>query len=532
MNRPVSSETRAWRSLQIFNAYRLIQMLLLVVMVRFSIDTITRHPFDMRLLVVFVGCLHLALIAVGCLLSWRWKRHFHAQLSAQMAIDAICVTALMFGADGIKSSFGGILLVSVAGASLMVSKKYLAMFYAALATLAILVMELLSYFTFTLSEMVSFAQGGFLGLAFFGAAYAAYFSGNRLSLNEELAWRRGIALDDQVRISRRIMERMRDGVLVVDAGGYVVDHNPVALAILGRDPEQGKDFLATIDPDLARSYQEWQDGDGVGEVEIHRPDGVDIAVSFARTYCSSGVALAFLRDLHKLREQALQLKLASLGRLTASIAHEIRNPLSSIRHARDFLAEDTRDPGQQRLLRIIDDNVLRLDRIVQDVLVLGRQQSTEQREIVLADFLADFIQEVGARENLPAGMIACEAPEDARLRFNPGQFHQVLWNLVGNALRYASRNPGAIRLVVENTEDSVKLHISDDGPGIPNDLHARIFEPFFTTSSKGSGLGLHIVRELCEANGVMLFLAPGESSNHFILKGKEAPWTTSATPEK
>ncbi|MDR2624715.1 MAG: PAS domain-containing protein, partial [Zoogloeaceae bacterium] len=406
------------------------------------------------------------------------------------------------------------------------SSRRMAFFYAALTSLAVLsVTFYLNLAAADHFDVPTLATSGFRSIVFFVAASAAYFFGRRLSLNEELAFQRGIALDDQVRISRRVMERMGDGVLVVDAAGSIVDRNPMALAILGRNPDRVKGDLAQVAPELASAYQLWRSG-GAEETEIHRPEGTDLAVSFSYTYSSGNVALVFIRDLRKLREQAVQFKLASLGRLTASIAHEIRNPLSSIRHASDLLAEDVHEPAQQRLLQIVNDNVLRLDRIVRDVLVLGRQHAAEDRnDIRLAAFFANFIPEIEAQENVTAGVIACELPEDMIVNFNQGQFRQVIWNLLGNALRYASRRPGAVRLFARQMEDGVELHLVDDGKGIPKDLQAHVFEPFFTTSAKGTGLGLHIARELCESNGVALFLAQeaGEGG-HFVLKGKETMW--------
>jgi two-component system sensor histidine kinase PilS (NtrC family) len=524
---PVSRQKRYWRSLQIFDAYRLVQMPLLAYVAWFSIDSITRHNFDARALTMQVGCLHATLIAMGFFLTLRWKRYFHLQLSLQVLIDIVGVMILMMCSESVRSGIDVILLVTVAGASLMSSQR-MAFFYAALTSLAVLGMALyLNLAGMDHFDVPTFANSGFRSIVFFIAASAAYFFGQRLSHNEELAFQRGCALDDQIRISRRVMERMGDGVLVVDAEGIIVDRNPMALAILGKNPDRVKGDLARIAPDLAEAYQLWRSG-GAEETEIQRPEGTDLAVNFSYTYSSGNVALVFMRDLRKLREQAVQFKLASLGRLTASIAHEIRNPLSSIRHASDLLAEDVREPAQQRLLQIVNDNVLRLDRIVQDILVLGRQNAAEDRsDIRLAAFFADFIPEIEAQENLAAGVIVHDIPEDMSLNFNREQFRQVLWNLLGNALRYASRRPGSVRLSARQVEDGVELHLVDDGKGIPKDMQAHVFEPFFTTSTKGVGLGLHIARELCESNGAVLFLSQetetGEGG-HFVLKGKEIKW--------
>jgi two-component system sensor histidine kinase PilS (NtrC family) len=518
MNMPDSAWKRSWRSLLLFNGYRLVQMPLLVIMVSLVTDGVTRRLVNAENLIYLVGGIHVLLIALGLVFSWRWKKRFTTQLSLQVLIDVLFVNLLMFIVGGLSSGFGGVLLISVAGASMMVHVRH-ALFYAALACLFILSMETLEWVFNRSHDIAGFAQGGFLSLSFFVVAIVASLLGRRLGSNEDLARQRGEALENQVRISRRVMERMQDGVLVIDAEGRILQCNPMALAILGNNPDREKGDLSRIEPELARRYREWRDHNGSNRTEIHRPEGRDMTVRFVRTYSSDGVALVFLEDMSRMQEQALQLKLAALGRLTASIAHEIRNPLSAISHAGDLLAEELHNPVQERLLHIIHDNVLRLDRIIQDVLVLGRQRAMGLQPINLAVYLVEFIREIQIQERVDDQVIQLQVPEVAILYFEPGQLRQVLWNLVSNALRYASRTAGSVRLEVKVPEDGVELHILDDGPGVPNDLREQIFEPFFTTATKGTGLGLHIARELSEANGARLFIQNG-TGGHFVLKGK------------
>lgn len=509
-----------WRSFQLFNGYRLVLALLLGLMPFLPWQESLKLDVLERQFLLVVGSGYGGLVALGLLLSLFWRVRFHAQLTTQVLVDMVGINLLMFVLGGLRSGLGVVLLVSVAGASL-VARGRLALFYAALATLSLLCMEMVGVLTRNI-DTARVVQAGFLSMGFFATAVSAHLLGRRLASNEELARRRGVELDNQMRISRRVLERMQDGVLVVDVEGRVLRSNPRALSIFGAVAREGG-LLARIEPELARGYRAWRDAGGPKRVELARPEGQELAARFVRTRSSDGAALVFLEDLGKLREQALQLKLASLGRLTASIAHEIRNPLSAISHASDLLAEEARGPMQERLLRIIRDNTQRLDRVIQDVLVLGRQRAVDQESIVLPLYLSEFTREILAQEHLDSSVLQLQVPEESRLCFEPGQLHQVLWNLVGNALRHSTRHPGAVRLEVRLPGDGVELHVIDDGPGIPRDLREQIFEPFFTTATRGTGLGLHIARELSEANGARLLLGSEGPGGHFVLKGRSEP---------
>jgi two-component system sensor histidine kinase PilS (NtrC family) len=418
---------------------------------------------------------------------------------------------------------GGLLLVSVAGASL-VAQGRLALFYASMASLFVLAMEFAGA-QLGDNDSARVMQAGFLSLGFFATAVSAHMLGRRVLASAALARQRGLERDIQRQISERIMERMQDGVLVIDAVGHVLNSNPSARSILGRFDLEGM-ALSGIAVELALGYQDWCAGNDHGAMELVSPAGRTYTARFAESYANNGAVLIFLEDLGKLRDEAQQLKLASLGRLTASIAHEIRNPLAAISHASELLMEEISTPLQDRLMHIVRDNTQRLDRIIRDVLVLGRQRIVQQEEperresIALRHYLNEFAQELQAQEALDDGVLLVRSPPEAALNFMPEQLHQVLWNLVMNALRYSTRGQGAVRLEVRLPGDGVELHVIDNGPGIPGELREQIFDPFFTTSVRGTGLGLHIARELCEANSVRLFLGTEGPGGHFILKGR------------
>jgi two-component system sensor histidine kinase PilS (NtrC family) len=224
----------------------------------------------------------------------------------------------------------------------------------------------------------------------------------------------------------------------------------------------------------------------------------------------------------RLQEQAQQLKLAALGRLTANIAHEIRNPLSAISHAGELMLEDHRGGVNDRLLRIVLDNTQRLERIVSDVLELGRRDRAHRELIQLQESLPLFVEEYAVKEKVSLDIIRLEFSGASTLCFYRSHFHQVLWNVLGNALRHSQRMAGSVRLLVQNGQHEgwVELHVIDDGEGVSDEQREQIFEPFFTTHNRGTGLGLYIARELSEANGAQLELQGNMPGAHFRITGR------------
>ncbi|MBI2277648.1 MAG: histidine kinase [Dechloromonas sp.] len=507
-----------WRSFQYFNLYRLVLVGL------FFLTIIFPHEWTARLNILpspamfaLTGAYALAVLG-GLLLSTHWQKRFNFQLSSQVLVDVIVVGLVMYIAGGVSSGLGVLLLVSLAAASL-VGRGRLVLFYAALATLAALLTQ--SYgVVIGRFEEASVVQAGFISAGFFATAILARLLGQRAMVNEDLARRRGEALDNQIRISRRVVERMQDGVLIVGADGLISQHNPVARSMLDL-PGDERGGLASHAPTLAAAQHDWLDG-GPDAVLFSGAEGRDLRARFERTTSSEGEVLIFLEDIGRIKERAQQLKLASLGRLTASIAHEIRNPLSAISHAGELLREERRGEMQDRLLRILNDNVARLDRIVKDVLELGRQNRAQPELLPLDEFCAGFIEHFVAAENLEPDTIRLRSAPALSICFDRSHLNQVLWNLVSNGLRHSSRGPGAVHLelALANDEGRVELHVLDDGPGVPEVAHEQIFEPFFTTHHQGTGLGLFIARELCTANGASLELAPHSAGGHFIIAGR------------
>jgi len=509
-----------WRSFQYFNLYRLVLAALFFLAIVFPHDWTARlNLLPSPVMFGLTGGYTAATVA-GLVLATHWQHHFNRQLSTQMLADVVVFSSLMYLAGGVGSGLSVLLLVSLAAASL-VGRGRLVLFYAALSTLAILLVQIFGIVAKDFDE-ASIVQAGFISAGFFATAILARLLGQRAMVNEDLARRRGEALDNQILISQRVVERMQDGVLIVARAGLVSHCNPVARSMLGLPGEDEQGELAIRAPLLSAALQAWDKDGGDDGLSFAGADGRELRARFERTASSDGEVLVFLDDVGRIKERAQQLKLASLGRLTASIAHEIRNPLSAIGHAGELLREERRGEMQERLLRILNDNVIRLDRIVADILDLGRQSRAEPEFLCVNEFSAGFVEHFIATECLAPDIVVFEAAEPIRLCFDRSHLHRVLWNLVSNALRHSSRGSGAVRIFPGNAhgDGRVELHVIDDGPGIPENVREQIFEPFFTTHTQGTGLGLFIARELCATNGATLELAASQAGAHFIIAGR------------
>jgi len=230
--------------------------------------------------------------------------------------------------------------------------------------------------------------------------------------------------------------------------------------------------------------------------------------------------LLVIEDQGVLNEVARRQKLAALGRLTASLAHEIRNPLSAIGHAAQLLGEEAVSREQTHLATIIGNNVGRLNRLVEEVLTLNRRDRVAQASLDGEDAM-DGMRDLLRTEEVPQEMVRMVCESNASFHFDPEHLRQILWNLLRNAWRVASRSPGCLRLVLESSDGTVRLSLIDDGPGVSADVAARLFEPFFTTETQGTGLGLYLARELAEANGAELRFVPGEQGAQFTLTMKK-----------
>ncbi|MGV7209464.1 two-component system sensor histidine kinase NtrB [Oxalobacteraceae bacterium A2-2] len=509
----LSAQARAtlWRSLHTLNATRVVIALVLLGYLSAGSHG-PRAAGDP--LYLQVCALYLALAIVFVLMAVYRRRHFLAQLMAQIGCDLAIISLLYLAGGGMRSGLAILYLFPLAGMAIL-APLLLALFCAALVALFILAEG--TYQFFMLDSQPAMLQSGLFGAAFFAAVLVVNRMAARLLRQEELAHRRDLEIHVQQAVNRLVMANVGDGVLVLDEDGRVRDGNPAARQMLGLSGPELRFLLsahAALAP-LAQAYADWRadPARATAFVTIKPPAGgaprqaAHLTLSFAAvdTGGEAGRNVIFLRDVTAIELQAQQLKLASMGRLTASIAHEVRNPLSAIAHATALLEEDLDSPVQRRLLNIVGDNVSRVDRMVEDILRLSRKARTEHQPLAPHAFLAELKAEFDGAHKLDPAIVHITAPPGATVRFDPLHLREVVLNLLNNALRYASGQPASIRLhLLDGHGGRMELHVQDDGPGIPPEVRAHLFEPFHTTSSKGTGLGLYLARELCLNNDATL----------------------------
>ncbi|WP_018151944.1 two-component system sensor histidine kinase NtrB [Leeia oryzae] len=516
MSVPASNTSdQHWRSLQYFSVYRLVviaALAFLPLLVRWVSPT-AHATFVSSSLVseILAGYGAFALLA-GVSAHRRWLA-FDALLTSQIAGDIVFIISLGVVAGGARTGLPLLLLPYLAAAGL-ISRGRMSMLHAALASIALIGAELARGYGQSMSD--NLPQAAMLALAYFAVAWLAFRFSVYAREKELLAEERGVDLAKQEEVNRLVIRDMHDGVLVIDQNALIRHYNRQALVLLGL-PENIESRPLSDWPHVYQALSRWVEF-GPSEVTLQIPEMghlVTLNIKPVGEHRQAG-AVIYVQDSIAEQKLAQQLKLAALGRLTANIAHEIRNPLSAITHAADFLAEDEHDPVQQRLITIVRDNANRLEHIVQDVLQLNRRDRLRVEHFDLPAYLAEFVNQFCQVEQLDTGLMVLDVGDGLDVPFDKEHLNQILWNLCRNAVRYCQKHPGSIRLSLRKSGRSWYFRIFNDGPPIPAELRVQLFEPFFTTQSSGTGLGLYIARELCAANGATLQYI--DASEHAIFE--------------
>jgi two-component system sensor histidine kinase PilS (NtrC family) len=482
---------------------------------------------------------YFAASAVFAGLALYFHRHFLPQVFGQLALDLMAVTTLVITGGGVASGWVILYLLPLAGASLLLPPLQV-FFVCSIAVLAVLIDAGLRAFAPDAGDSMIF-QAGIFGAALFAVSALLRALSARLASQESLARSRGRDLQNQLAINRLVIAQMDQGVIVVDRAGRVRANNRAARRMLGLDStgQLTGEFLADVPAarELAAGFSAWSEAGrsegqwsntivpSTGSAAVPSPES-RLRARFARPSApTSDEFVIFIEDVRDVEDRAQQLKLAAMGRLTASIAHEIRNPLAAISNAGQLLNEDARDPVLKRLAAIVRENTQRLNRLVEDVLRVARREPPLGDEIALADFVREFLEEFLRDRALAASTIEIQVVPDQRVKFEQSHLRQVLYNLVDNALRYASGGPGSVCIVIEPAPEGDRplLWVLDDGPGVPFEARGALFEPFFTTRNQGTGLGLYLAREFCVTNRADLSYASrrdmdGSSREGFLLR--------------
>ncbi len=498
-----------WRALNYFNLYRFALAVFIIVLTWIS-DVHSLYGEDRGGVFEITAWLYaLSVLLSFTLLRRRWIR-FSWQLAVQVCSDIAALTVLNYASGGVLSSVGLLLMVSMAVAGI-ISRGKVTLFFAALASIAALLEHAYAVF-YDGAPAMEYIQVGFLCMAYFAAAGLAHKLARYALENQNLAQRRGRDLIGMAEANRLVMRDMQDGVMVLDEHDRIAQMNPSAAQMLHKTGISGR-LLSESFPLLYEQYALWKSNVLSGRETLQLDGGLQARLRFVgvERHASQG-AVIFLEDMQHVQAEAQQIKLAALGRLTANLAHEVRNPLSAISYATELLQEETHDARQERLLHLIRENTQRINRIVEDVMQLNRRDRARPETFDLAALLPGFADEFAQAERVEPGVLTLKVGQVGIVTFDRGHFCQVLWNLCRNALYYGKHASGSLMLLASLDRGRVTLEVQDDGPGVLPEHRSRLFEPFFTTAEQGTGLGLYIAKELCEANGAWLEYHDAEHS--------------------
>ncbi len=507
---PVNRTGGGWGAVAGFFLYRLtVAALLILLFIAGTAPTFLGQQDPTLYTLASSGYLGLVL-ASGILLYLRRPASPDTQVAMMILADIAAFTLILHASGGVQSGLGTLLALSIAAGGLLIPGPR-ALLFAALATLAVLAQQLVTGITLGPAQ-TSYPQAGLLGASFFAIALLAHVLTLRLSRSERLVSQQEVDLANLEQLNEYVIQHMETGIVVTDRKRHIRLLNESAWYLLGMPDAGTRAPLEQASRELARQLKQWN-VNPKGELNpfTPTPGGRELQASFSRLgHAEHDGAVIFIEDTATITQRAQQIKLASLGRLTASIAHEIRNPLGAISHAQQLLRESpVLGPGEQRLMQIIGRNSERVNAIIEDVLQLSRRSMAHPETIALAAWVADLMPDFVTSTGIDRGQASLRiTPEQARARVDPGQLRQIVINLLENAVRHFDRDPGELRIRVNGgfTPGSGNpfLDIIDNGPGIDPETARQMFEPFFTTRNEGTGLGLYIARELSEFNRINL----------------------------
>jgi two-component system sensor histidine kinase PilS (NtrC family) len=533
LSRPTAGDTsrRLQRLVGYFRGFVALALVLVAALFQDPPILGTRYP-DLFLITAYF---YFALTWSGMIYQRRSVNGGLALVPVQLCFDIVGITIMMHASGGIGSGIGGLLVIFVGAASLTLRGRN-AILAAAICALAILTEQWLS-FSAGVTPVNAFIPAGVLGAITFAIASAAHPLAHRLQESEALAHQRGIDLANMAQLNDYIIQHLRESIVVVDKLENIRLINQSAAKLLGGDPRKPGQALHSISSDLHRILLNWRRGGdaSTGPAQFTSADGtVQINTYIAPLERrEDGPVLIFLEDAGMLAEKVQKTKLAALGRLSASIAHEIRNPVGALSHAGQLLQESpVAGESERRLLDIISANSRRVSEIVDNVLNLSRREATHPELIALADWVPEFAAEFASTLELPEGQLAIASTTMLEVRMDPGHLRQICWNLCENACKYAANGNGGIAIDISfgrlPGNERPYLEVSDRGPGIPAEIRDHLFEPFATGRVGGTGLGLFISRELCECNGAALIFEPrpGGGSTFRMVFADPERWKT------
>lgn len=510
-SRHVSEQT--WNPLNLLNCFRLALATACTALVlsEYQLPPLGKAAPELFMMVA-TTYLMVSLIFV-LTLKYRFPNHY-LQTYLQMLTDITAVSLLMYASGGKSSGLGMLMIVFIASSNIVLKNRN-AFAFPFLASFAIFAEQAFGYYRLVYNDML-ITESSLYALTFFAASLITHLLVKRIQTTEALAQQQGIDIANLNQLNQHIVQFMQAGVLVVDEAQQIHLMNHAAWCLAGRPSLPVKAQLKDISPSLAQSVALWIDSSEKAlqplSIKAGYPE-LNLQCIQLKAHPHSGL-LIFMEDSSLVSQRAQQMKLASLGRLTASIAHEIRNPLAAISHAEQLLAESPNLSAEDRRFTVIIRNhTQRVNGIIENILQLSRRGRTLSQEVLLLDWLQEFKENFCLSQEIDAAEISLNIdPPHTKVQIDTGQIQQVLWNLCQNGLYYSQNQTHSPKLELRGGLSLDLPHpfldIIDHGSGIDQEAVQHIFEPFFTTEAHGTGLGLYIARELCECNQAQIEYLP------------------------
>ena len=502
-----SASVVSWRELTIFAVYRLFlaTMLFVVFYLKLPPDFLGHTDPDLYL---NLSVLYVFVAVIWLILSLNRWGEYGTLTRMQLLSDIVLIISLIHTSGGLQTGLGTLLIVVVIAGGALIPGRISA-FIAAIAALSVLLEA--SYSQITGDGVTKYSHAGMLGATFFVTALLAQMLSQKMKLSQMLVEQHAQNAAKSAALNEHIISSMQTGVLVIDDTGVVKLSNNSARSLLGVDKALTGVMLVQAVPMLAKQLFAWKNQaiSAFKTVQI-RPDLPEISIR--ATKLNNGEILIYIDNASALAQQVQQMKLASLGRLTASIAHEIRNPLGAISHASELLAEVNHNETSIKLTGIIQRHSERVNGIIETILEMSRRKIVEQTQVLLATWLEKFLSEFCEIKHIDTQDIKLTISVPlARVNIDAEQLHQVMWNLLENAWHYSvpnSLNEPRVEVQLYNQNNEIRIDVSDTGDGVSESMQQHLFEPFHSDRQGGTGLGLYLARELCQANGARLNYLP------------------------
>lgn len=503
-----------WKALSLFNVYRLLLTTALIMMQQIGISPKLLGAVHPTFYLWTISLYFLFGVLVILLLVKRLPG-YRVSVILQLSFDILAVIAMIHSSGGLNNGLGVLLAVSV-GTSCLLIGSLRALAVPALATIGLFSEAVIARFHDL--HVLDFTQPALLGASFFIISILSLTLAKRLHYSEKLAIESQAHLASMEAVSDNIIQSMTIGVLVIDENNQVRLINDAAWKSLGMPKKPHDQPLKELSKELHDHLYLWRKKPAdPGTKKLTIPGTIE-SIQMQLRFRQLGddkhnLVLIFLEDDSLLTQKAQQLKLSSLGRLTASIAHEIRNPLSAISHAAQLLQEsDSIDVNDKNLCDMITKHSRRMNHIIENVMNLSQRKSPQLETIELKKFLQNYLDEIAHQYDGKLDITLNIAPADSTVIFDSSQLLQLVANLCDNGIRYSEQHSGTPKLLISSEvefDTGVQyLDVIDFGPGVSAVEADKLFEPFYTTSEQGTGLGLYLAREICEANGARLTYIP------------------------